>query len=55
MSLYIGGTWSAELGFVRRVVRTLGPLYVDRLTCCSVSVLAKHSAGGHIRKEDGKW
>ena len=50
MSLYIGGTWSAELGCVRRVVRTLGPLYVDRLTCFRVSALAKHLAGGHIQK-----
>jgi len=53
MSLYIGGTWSAELGCVRRVVRTLGSLYVDRLTCFRVSALAKHLAAGHIRSRMG--
>ena len=50
MSLDIGGAWSAELGCVRRVVRTLGSLYVDRLMCVRLSALAKHLAGGHIRK-----
>jgi hypothetical protein len=49
-SLYIGGTWSAELGCVSRVVRTLGSLYVDRLTCFRVCALAKHLVGGHFLK-----
>ena len=54
MSLYIGGTWSAELGCVRRVVRTLASLYGDRLTCFRVSALAKHLVGGHVRKWNEK-
>jgi hypothetical protein len=38
-----------QLGCVRRVVRTLGPLYVDHLTCFRVSTLSKHLEGG------GNW